>query len=298
MHEKRFRGVGTALVTPFTGDGSVDTAALRRLLERQIAGGVDMLIPCGTTGEAATLSAVEYESVVGITVDTVAGRVPVIAGASSNDTRRCIETARIAQRCGADAVLVVGPYYNKPTQEGFFQHFKAVAEAVPLPMVIYNVPGRTGSNITAGTQVRIAGIDGVVATKEASGNISQIMRILERRPSGFSVLSGDDAVTLPLIAAGADGVISVVSNEVPDRFSAMVHAAMNGDFASARAAHYALLDLMEINFIESSPIPVKAAMAMMGLIEEVYRLPLVPPSDASRNALRGVLSGMGLLAGR
>jgi 4-hydroxy-tetrahydrodipicolinate synthase len=297
MPELLFRGAGTALVTPFTPDGSLDTPTLRRLLERQIAGGVDMLIPCGTTGEAVTLGADEYETVVGTAVDVAAGRLPVIAGAGSNDTRRSIDTARIARSCGADAVLVVGPYYNKPTQEGFFRHFRAIAEAVPLPMIIYNVPGRTGSNMSADTQLRIAGIDGVAGTKEASGNFSQVMRILQRRPAGFSVLSGDDAVTLPLIAAGADGVISVVANELPDRFAAMVHAAMAGDLATARAMHYELLDLMEVNFIESSPIPVKAAMAMMGLLQEAYRLPMVPPTDAGRAAIRAVLDRMGLLAG-
>jgi 4-hydroxy-tetrahydrodipicolinate synthase len=294
--KSEFRGAGTALVTPFRADGSVDLATMRALVERQIAGGIDMLIPCGTTGEAVTLTSQEYEAVVSITVEVAARRVKVIAGAGSNSTAKSIETARIAKDCGADAVLVVGPYYNKPTQEGFYQHFKAVAEAVPIPMVIYNVPGRTGSNITAETQLLVAQIDNVAGTKEASGNLSQIMSIIAQRPESFSVLSGDDAVTLPLIAAGADGVISVVANELPGDFSKMVHDALAGDFTAARASHYRLLSLMEINFIESSPIPVKAAMAMMGLMEEAYRLPLVPPSAASREKIRAVLEAMGLFS--
>ena len=296
MTSKTYKGLGTALVTPFRSDGSVDLEAMTKLVDRQIQGGVDMLIPCGTTGEAVTLTDGEYEAVVATTITAAAGRVPVVAGAGSNSTRKTIETAQLARQCGADGLLIVGPYYNKPTQEGFYQHFKAVAEAVPLPMIIYNVPGRTGSNIAAETQLRVAEIDNVVATKEASGNFSQIMQIIAHRPEKFSVLSGDDGISLPLIALGADGVISVVSNEVPAEFAALVHAAIEGDFAVAREMQYRLHALMEINFIESSPIPVKTAMAMMGLIEEAFRLPMVAITPGNREKIRIVLQELGVIA--
>lgn len=296
MTSKAFNGLGTALITPFTADGALDLDRMAQLVERQILGGIDFLVPCGTTGEAVTLSQEEYEAVVATTVSAAAGRVPVVAGAGSNDTRKAIKNALVAQGCGVDALLVVGPYYNKPTQEGFYQHFKAVADAVPLPMVIYNVPGRTGSNMTADTQLRIAEIDTVVATKEASGNLGQVMQIIARRPETFAVLSGDDNLTLPMIALGADGVISVVSNELPAEFAALVHASLHGDFVQARSMHYRLHELMEINFIESSPIPVKTAMAMMGLIEESFRLPMVPITPGNREKLQGVLRSMGIVA--
>jgi 4-hydroxy-tetrahydrodipicolinate synthase len=293
MTSKTFSGLGTALVTPFRTDGSVDLERMTALVERQIQGGVDFLVPCGTTGEAVTLDAAEYEAVVSTTVRIAAGRVPVVAGAGSNSTAKTIETARTAQQCGVDGILVVGPYYNKPTQEGFFQHFKVVADAVPLPMIIYNVPGRTGSNISAETQLRIASIETVVATKEASGNPAQIMQIIAGKPEGFSVLSGDDNLALPLIALGASGIISVVSNELPGEFSRLVHAAMHGDFVQAREIHYRLMEVMDVNFIESSPIPVKTAMAMMGLLEESFRLPMVPITDANRKKVRAALERLG-----
>lgn len=293
MKSNPYKGVGTALVTPFNKAGAVALDTMKTLVERQIAGGVDMLVPCGTTGEAVTLTSEEYEAVIATVVETANKRVMVVAGCGSNSTQKTIETGKIAQSCGADALLVVGPYYNKPTQEGYYQHFKAVAEAVPLPIILYNVPGRTGGNIAAETQVQIARIGNVVATKEASANFSQLMQILMERPSGFNVLSGDDNLVLAQIACGIDGVISVVSNEIPAEFSQMVHAALKGDFKKARELHFRYFELMEVNFIESNPIPVKAAMAMMGLIEERYRLPLVPISPANKAALHAVLQKLG-----
>lgn len=295
MNSRKLTGVGTALVTPFSHDGSVDLTAMRMLVERQIAGGIDMLVPCGTTGEAVTLSDAEYEAVVSTVVETAAGRIPVIAGAGSNSTARTIELALIAKSAGADALLVVGPYYNKPTQEGFVQHYKAVTDALQHPVVMYNVPGRTGSNMTAATQLRIATFDWMVATKEASANFSQLMEIVQARPDTFSVLSGDDNLVLAQSAVGIDGVISVVSNEVPGDFSAMVHAALSGNLPEARSRHYRLLELMDVNFIESNPIPVKTALALMGLIVERFRLPLVPMGDATREKLRAALERLDLL---
>jgi len=289
MTSLRLSGLGTALITPFTEDNRVDIEAVRRLATRQIDGGVDMLVPCGTTGETVTLSADEYEQVLRAVVEAADSRVPVIAGAGSNSTEKTIETARIAVSCGVDALLVVGPYYNKPTQEGYYQHFRAVAEAVDAPIVMYNVPGRTGGNIAAQTQLRIADIDNVVAVKEASGDLSQQYQVLRGRPDGFAVLSGDDNLVLPQIAAGLDGVISVASNETPDEFARMVHMAMDGDFDSARAIHFRLLDLLEGNFMESSPIPVKSAMHMMGLCGDRVRLPLVPMQPENRERLRRIL---------
>lgn len=295
MNGKKLGGVGTALVTPFSHDGSVDLTAMRMLVERQITGGIDMLVPCGTTGEAVTLSDAEYEAVVSTVVETAAGRIPVIAGAGSNSTARTIELALIAKSAGADALLVVGPYYNKPTQEGFAQHYKAVTDAVQHPVVLYNVPGRTGSNMTAATQLRIARFDWMIATKEASANFSQLMEIVQSRPDTFSVLSGDDNLVLAQSAVGIDGVVSVVSNEVPAEFSAMVHAALAGNLTEARTLHYRLLELMDVNFIESNPIPVKTALAMMGLIVERFRLPLVPMADSTRERLRAALERLDLL---
>jgi 4-hydroxy-tetrahydrodipicolinate synthase len=295
MTSLRFNGLGTALVTPFTDDDRIDIEAVRRLAVRQIDGGVDMLVPCGTTGEAVTLSDAEYETVLRTVVEAADGRVPVIAGAGSNSTEKTIETARVAVACGVDALLVVGPYYNKPTQEGYYQHFRTVAEAVDAPIVMYNVPGRTGGNIAAETQLRIAAIDNVVAVKEASGILSQQYQVLRGRPEGFAVLSGDDNLVLPQIAAGLDGVISVVANETPDEFARMVHLAMDGDFDSARSIHYRLLDLLEGNFIESSPIPVKCAMRMMGLCGDRVRLPLVPIQPENRERLRRILVALDLV---
>lgn len=295
MSNVHFTGTTVALVTPFAADGRLDSQALRRLVDWQIREGIECILVAGTTGESATLTQPELKLLLETVVEQVAGRVPVICGTGSNSTDRSLEATAIAARAGADAVLVVAPYYNKPTQEGLYQHYRAIAESTTLPVVIYNVPGRTGCNITAATTLRLAEIPNIAAVKEASGNLVQIMTILRDRPPGFLVLSGDDAVTLPLLAAGADGVISVVANQVPGPFSRMVRAARAGDWETARQLHYQLLDLMEVNFIESNPIPVKAALAMMGRLQEVYRLPLTPISPAGRDKLRRVLQDLGLV---
>src|SRR5262245_33353856 len=291
------RGCATALVTPFTAAGELDEDCLRALVDRQITGGVRLLVPCGTTGESATMTEEEDAQVIATTIDVARERAKVIAGAGSNSTASAIEYSRRAQDAGADAVLQVAPWYNKPTQEGLYAHFRAIAEAVPdMPIMLYNVPGRTSSNIAAQTTLRLArDCDNIVAVKEASGNLSQIMEILRERPAGFSVLSGDDAVTLPLIALGAQGIVSVASNEVPDLMSQMTNFALDGKWDEARALHYRLLPLLEINFIESSPGPVKAAMAMMGLLEENFRRPLVPITEKSRARVREVLSELGVM---
>jgi 4-hydroxy-tetrahydrodipicolinate synthase len=291
-----FAGAGTALVTPFTSEGALDEKALRRLVMRQVEEGIDVLIPCGTTGESVTMNAAEQRRVIEVTIEEAAGRVPVLAGAGSNDTRATIERAKAAQASGADAVLIVGPYYNKPTAEGFYRHFAAVAEAISIPVVFYNVPGRTGSNIDAKTQIRLAGHPNIVAVKEASGNLVQIMEVIRDAPSNFEVLSGDDAMTLAVIAAGGKGVISVVANQIPRAMHELVAAGLRGDFAEVRRIHYKYLRLMNLNFIESSPIPVKASLALMGLCGEHYRLPMCPPSDATRETLKQELSSLGLLA--
>lgn len=291
-----FRGTGTALVTPFKNNGSVDEVALRDLVDFQINGGVEALLPIGTTGESVTLSDDEQVFVVETVVDQARGRVTVIAGAGGNATSKVVASAKKMVEAGADAILSVAPYYNKPTQEGFYQHYSAIADAVDAPIVMYNVPGRTASNMEAATTLRIAEeIPNVVGIKEASGNFGQIMEILRNRPAGFGVWSGDDAITLPLIALGADGVVSVVSNEVPKLFSQMVRYCLKGKFNKALPLHNKLLPLMEVNFIESNPIPVKAALAMMGMIEERYRLPLVPLSEKHRPKLKKILSDLGLL---
>ena len=290
------RGCATALVTPFTASGAIDEERLRSLIEYQIAGGVQLLVPCGTTGESVTMTEEEDRRVIKITVEAARGRARVIAGTGSNATVSAIEYSRTARDLGADAVLVVAPYYNKPTQEGLYAHFRAVAEAVSdLPVVIYNVPGRTGSNITAPTALRLAReVENIVAVKEASGDLAQIMAILRGRPENFRVLSGDDALTFALIALGADGLISVASNEAPALMSQMVNLALAGDWNAARTLHYRLLPLMEANFIESSPGPVKAALALLNLIEENLRLPLVPVQEKTRARMREVLSEIGL----
>ena len=288
-------GVGTALVTPFRADGQVDYDAVRRLAQRQIDNGVDMLVPCGTTGEAVTLEETEFRRVLEIVVETADGRVPVIAGAGSNSTSVAVRPARIAASCGVDAVLIVGPYYNKPTQEGYVQHFTAVADAVDCGVVLYNVPGRTGGNIAAETQLRLAEHGNIIATKEASANFSQIYDIIRGRPEGFAVLSGDDDLVLAQLAIGMDGVISVAANEVPSEFADMVHLARQGDFDRAAEIHYRLVDLLRGNFIESNPIPVKTAMAMMGLLEERFRLPLVPMQPQNRETLQNILRPLDLL---
>jgi len=297
MDKKPFQGTGTALVTPFRSDGSVDENALRALVDFQIADGINMILPCGTTGEGATLSWQETDRVTQIVIEQAKRRVPVIVGAGSNSTTEAIEGTKHASQLGADGVLSVGPYYNKPTQQGFYEHFKAIAEAENIPIVVYNVPGRTASNIEAKTMLRLAEIPNIVAVKEASGNLGQIMDILRDRPSSFQVLSGDDALTLSVIAMGGDGVVSVISNEAPRMMSDMVNAALEGNFGTARELHYKLLPLMNMNFVESNPIPVKAAMTMMGLIEENYRLPMVRMTPANREKLAKVLEQVGLLQG-
>jgi len=291
------RGCATAIVTPFKADGAIDEERMRALVDRQIKGGVQLLVPCGTTGESATMTEDEDARVIALTIDVARGRAKVIAGAGSNSTASAIEYSKRARAAGADAVLQVAPWYNKPTQEGLYAHFRAIGEAVPdLPIMLYNVPGRTSSNIAAQTTLRLArDCENIVAAKEASGNLSQIMEILRQRPENFSVLSGDDAVTLPLIALGAEGIVSVASNEIPDLMSQMTNFALDGKWSEARELHYRLLPLMEINFIESSPGPVKAAMAMMGLLEENFRLPLVPITEKSRARIREVLSELGVL---
>ena len=294
MNKKAFQGTGTAMVTPFTADGSIDEAALRRFVDFQIGEGIDMLFPCGTTGEGATLEADETDRVLSIVLDQTKKRVPVILGAGSNSTKKAVEGADRAKRLGADGVLSVGPYYNKPTQRGFFEHFKAIA-AVGIPIVVYNVPGRTSSNIEASTMLKIAELPNIVAVKEASGNIGQMMDILRLRPPDFRVLSGDDAITLPLIAAGGDGLVSVASNEVPGPITKLVDAALAGDFVRAREIHYKLLPLMNANFLESNPIPVKAVLSMMGMIGENYRLPMVPMTPANRDQIQKIAESLGLV---
>ncbi len=291
------RGCATALVTPFKDDGTIDEGRLRALVDRQITGGVRLLVPCGTTGESATMTEAEDQRVIAITVEVARGRARVIAGTGSNATVAAIEYSQRARDLGADAMLQVAPYYNKPTQEGLYAHFRAIAEAIPdTPIMLYNVPGRTSSNVAAQTVLRLArDCENIVAIKEASGNLAQIMEILRERPKSFCVLSGDDAVTLPLIALGAKGIVSVASNEIPDLMSRMTELALAGNWSEARALHYRLLPLMEINFIESSPGPVKAAMAMMGLLEENLRLPLVPIQEQSRARIREVITELGLL---
>ena len=299
MNVDWLRGCATALVTPFKAGGEIDVERFRALVERQLDGGVRLLVPCGTTGESVTMSAEEDRLLIEETVRLARGRAHVIAGAGSNSTSHAIEYSLAAREAGADAVLIVAPYYNKPTQNGLYAHFRAVAEAVSgLAVVVYNVPGRTSSNITAETTLRLArDCENVVATKEASGNLSQIMAILRERPEGFRVLSGDDAITLPMLALGADGLISVASNEAPDLMSQMVDAALAGDWERARGLHYRLLPLMEVNFIESSPGPVKAALALLGLIEEELRLPLVSVEEKTRARVREVITELGLLKG-
>ena len=287
-------GCGTALVTPFTTSGALDEAAVRRLTRRQIDGGIHFLVPCGTTGESPTLSDTERQRVVEIVVDEAAGRIPVLAGAGGYNTREVIGLAREMERVGASGLLSVAPYYNKPSPEGMYQHFRSIAESTALPVIVYNVPGRTGCNIDVATLVRLAAIPNIVGVKEASANMTQMCEICRASPSDFIVLSGDDAFTLPLMAVGGRGVISVAANEAPAEMAQMVEAAERGDFKAARALHTRLLPLMLVNFVESNPIPVKAAMARMGLLEEVYRLPMVPPREASRQKIEQVLSDLGL----
>ena len=290
-----FTGTGTALVTPFRGDGSLDEATLNTLIQRQIDAGVDFLVPCGTTGESPTLTHEEHVRVVQITVETAKGRVPVLAGAGGYNTAEVIALARELGGLGVDGLLSVTPYYNKPTQEGLFQHYRAIAEAVSLPIILYSVQGRTGVNIEPATVKRLAAIENIAGIKEASGNVSQMAAILNAVPADFIVLSGDDAITLPVISLGGRGVISVVSNEIPVEMSQLTRLALEGDFAGARAIHRRYHSLMEINFVESNPIPVKAAMAEMGLLEAVWRLPLVPPRAENLARIRSVLESLGMI---
>lgn len=289
-------GCGTAFVTPFTKSGALDEAAVRRLVRRQIENGVHFLVPSGTTGESPTLSEDERKHLVEIVVGEADGRVPVLAGAGGYNTREVIDSARDMERSGAKGLLSVTPYYNKPSPDGLLQHYRAIAESTSLPIIVYNVPGRTGCNIDVSTLTKLAAVPNIVGVKEASGNMQQICEICAAVPSDFIVLSGDDAMTLPLMAVGGRGVVSVASNEVPGDMARMVEAAERGDYAAARAIHTRLMPLMLVNFVESNPIPVKAALAAMGLIEEVYRLPLVSPRPESRARIVKVLEDLGLLA--
>jgi 4-hydroxy-tetrahydrodipicolinate synthase len=293
--ETMFTGTGTALVTPFRRDGSLDEPTLRALIKRQIVAGVDFLVPCGTTGESPTLTHQEHLRVVEIAVELAKGKAPVLAGAGGYNTPEVITLARELADLGANGILSVTPYYNKPTQEGLFQHFKAIAEAVHLPIILYSVQGRTGVNIEPPTVQRLSQIANIIGIKEASGNISQMCTILNAVPEDFLVLSGDDAITLPLIALGGRGVISVASNEIPAEMTALTRLALAGDIAGAREIHRRFLPLMEINFVESNPIPVKTAMAEMGLLEPVWRLPLVAAKAENRARIRGVLESLNLL---
>jgi len=290
-----FTGTGTALVTPFRRDGSLDESTLRALVKRQIAAGINFLVPCGTTGESPTLSHQEHLRVVEIAVELAKGKVPVLAGAGGYNTAEVITRARELADLGANGILSVTPYYNKPTQEGLYQHFKAIAGAVSLPIILYSVQGRTGVNIEPATVGRLSQIENIIGIKEASGNISQMSTILNAVPEDFLVLSGDDAITLPLIALGGRGVISVASNEIPADMTALTRLALAGDFAGARQIHRRFLPLMEINFVESNPIPVKAALAEMGLLEAVWRLPLVAPKPENRARIRAVLESLNLV---
>jgi len=283
------------MITPFKADGTVDEKALRRFVDFQIDGGVDMLLPCGTTGEGATLDENETDRVLQIVIEQSRRRVPIILGAGSNSTAKAVQMTKRAKRLGADGVLSVGPYYNKPTQQGYYEHFKAIAEAEDIPVIVYNVPGRTGGNIEAKTTLRLAEIPNIVAVKEASGNLGQIMDIIRDAPKDFRVLSGDDALALAIVAVGGDGVVSVVSNETPAIMSTVMNAALDGNLEKARELHYKILPLMNVNFIESNPIPAKAALAMMGLIEENYRLPLVRINPANRERVAKIVEELGLL---
>jgi 4-hydroxy-tetrahydrodipicolinate synthase len=288
-------GCGTALVTPFKKDLSLDEAALRRLARRQIEAGISFLVPCGTTGESPTLSHAEHLRVVEIALEEAKGKVPVVAGAGGYDTSKVIALAKELEALGADGILSVTPYYNKPTQEGLYQHYKAIASAVRLPVIVYSVPGRTGVNVEPATLKRLSEIDNIYGVKEASGNIAQIAAILNQVPERFAVLSGDDALTLPVIALGGKGVISTAGNEIPAQMSRLARLCLSGEFAEARRVYRQYLPLMEVNFVESNPIPVKAAMAMMGLLEPVWRLPLVAPGAASQARIEKVLRDLNLI---
>jgi 4-hydroxy-tetrahydrodipicolinate synthase len=290
-----FTGCGTALVTPFRSDQTVDESALRRLIRRQIDAGINFLVPCGTTGESPTLNRAEHLRVVEIALEEAKGKVPVVGGAGGYNTAEVIELGKELESMGVDGLLSVTPYYNKPTQEGLYQHYKAIASAVPLPIIVYSVQGRTGVNVEPATLKRLAEIDNIVAVKEASGNVGQMASILAQVPERFHVLCGDDALALPLIALGGKGLISVVSNEIPAETTRLVRLCLDGNFAEARKLQRKYQALMEINFVESNPIPVKAAMAAMGLLEPVWRLPMVPPKAENLAKIRKVLEDLSLL---
>jgi len=293
----QLRGCGTALVTPFRQDGSIDELALRNLVAWQVESGIDFLVPCGTTGETPTLSHDEWLRVIDVTIEVVAGRVPVVAGATSNSTSDAVEKAKeVAARPGVDAILTASPYYNKPTQEGQYRHFRAIAEAVDKPILLYNVPGRTSANIEPATVARLAEVPNIFGVKEASGNIAQMAELCALVPENFLVFSGDDAVTLALIGLGGVGIVSVCSNQIPHEMSEMTRAALNNDWATARRLHRKYLPLMQGNFIETSPMPVKAVLAMMGKIEEVYRLPLLPMRRDTRSKIQKIATDVGLIA--
>jgi len=294
----QLRGCGTALVTPFHQDGSIDDPALRNLVAWQIDSGIDFLVPCGTTGETPTLTHDEWLYVIDATIEVAAGRVPIVAGATSNSTHDAAEKAKeVAARAGVDAILTASPYYNKPTQEGQYRHFRAIAEAVgDKPVILYNVPSRTGANIEPGTLGRLAEIPNIVGVKEASGNMTQVAEAINAVPEGFLVFSGDDAVTLPVIALGGVGVVSVASNEIPHEMASMTRAALTNDWGTARGIHRKYLPLMQANFIESSPLPVKAVLAMMGKIQENYRLPLLPMRRDTRSKVQRIATEAGLIA--
>ena len=289
------RGCGTALVTPFRKDGTLDLDALRRIVQFQLRAGIDFLVPCGTTGETPTLEHAEYLAVVRTVVQEAGGKVPVIAGVGGNNTRKLIDLAAEVSGLDIQGILSVAPYYNKPTQEGLYQHFRALAESTHLPMILYNVPGRTSSNIEPATVARLSKIANIIGIKEASGSIVQQMEVLAAVPPSFRVLSGDDAFTFPLMALGGVGIVSVVSNEIPAEMTRLAHLLLEGKLEAARQLHFNLLPLMQVNFIETNPIPVKAALAMMGMLEEVYRLPMVPMKAENRTKLEQVLAAQGLL---
>jgi 4-hydroxy-tetrahydrodipicolinate synthase len=291
-----FTGCGTAMVTPFQENGSLDEGTLRKLVQRQIEQGIDFLVPCGTTGESPTLSRDEHLRVVAITIEESAGKVPVLAGAGGNNTHEVIELAHECQNLGADGILSVTPYYNKATQEGLYQHYKAIAASVSIPIILYSVQGRTGVNIEPSTVVRLAEIENIVGIKEASGNITQIAENVNRVPDKFIVLSGDDAMTLPVISLGGRGIVSVASNQIPGAMSELARFANQGDFDGARKLQRRYFPLMQVNFIEANPIPVKWAMSVMGLLKGVYRLPMVEPSAANKQKIEQVLESVGLLA--
>jgi 4-hydroxy-tetrahydrodipicolinate synthase len=290
----RLQGCGTALVTPFTEPGMVDFPALRALVDWQIAEGIDFLVACGSTGEAQTLDQNERERVVAAVVEVAAGRVPVMAGATSNDTARAVDETRRMCQVGADYILSATPYYNKPTQEGLYSHFMAVADAATRPVCLYNVPGRTAVNLSPQIALKLARHDRVMGIKEASGDLKQVMDILSRRPQDFTVLSGDDWLSLPIITAGGDGLISVTSNEVPAAMTALVHLLLSGNLENAREWHYRLMPLMDANFLETNPAPVKAALHLMGRIQNMLRLPLMPVTESTREALRTALGAAGV----